>query len=36
VYGGQPFSVTRIIESVDQKPSSNGTVETRTEAAVHA
>jgi pyruvate/2-oxoacid:ferredoxin oxidoreductase alpha subunit len=36
VYGGQPFDVSRVVESVDKGPSTNGAVETRTEAAVHA
>jgi 2-oxoglutarate/2-oxoacid ferredoxin oxidoreductase subunit alpha len=36
VYGGQPFSVSRVVESVDQSPSTNGTVQTRPEATVHA
>jgi pyruvate/2-oxoacid:ferredoxin oxidoreductase alpha subunit len=37
VYGGQPFSVSRVVESVDKAPSANGTVDkTRTEAALHA
>jgi len=36
VYGGQPFSVTRVVESVVKGPSSNGTVVAREEAAVHA
>jgi pyruvate/2-oxoacid:ferredoxin oxidoreductase alpha subunit len=38
VYGGQPFSVGRIVESVSPAASrsTNGTAATRPEAAVHA
>jgi pyruvate/2-oxoacid:ferredoxin oxidoreductase alpha subunit len=39
VFGGQPFSVARILDAVDRSPaaSTNGTLkEAYTEAAVHA
>jgi pyruvate/2-oxoacid:ferredoxin oxidoreductase alpha subunit len=35
VYGGQPFSVSRILEAVEKTPSPNGAL-TRPEAALHA
>jgi hypothetical protein len=39
VYGGQPFSVSRIVEAVEKSPGgiTNGTLkDAYTEAAVHA
>jgi 2-oxoglutarate ferredoxin oxidoreductase subunit alpha len=36
VYGGQPFDVNRVVESVETVPATNGTVDSRKEAAVHA